>query len=244
MRDTAILEHKHNIRSGLPILDMKYGLSIDEYDYLEMAVDALKDISHFGLFPMVTYEVVDKDGYVNMPCNMNILEGLGTADHIQKSFRDRKIIQPRKTNSDGYYTAKAIRRSIEWPAYSVNVVDSFISFSYEEDKLKIMEDRYVDEEIGIAFTGYLVDDEGYPIITRKQANAIAAIVARNILMKAALLGDKNKAAMLEIVNKDAVRMKQAASIPEELSDNELDQALDAQTTFNRKMFKRPQKYSR
>ena len=244
MRDAASLEHKYNIRAGLPILEMKYGLNINEYDYIEMAVDAMKDISHFGILPMVTYDIVDKDGYIDLPCNVSILEGIGVAEHIQKSYRDRQIINGRKRDSDDYKTARLIRESLRWPIPSTNIVDSFVSYLHEGDRLKITEKVYVDMEIGIAFTGYVVDDEGYPLITRKQANAIAALVARNILMKAALMGDKNKAAMLELVSRDATRMKQAASIPEEITDNELDQALDAQTTFNRKSFGRPQKYSR
>jgi len=50
--------------------------------------------------------------------------------------------------------------------------------------------------------------------------------------------------MSELFRGDAARLKQAASIPEELSDNDINSILDIQTSFNRKSYKRPTKYSR
>lgn len=244
MKNAGSSEHKYDIRAGLPIISMKYGFSMDEEDYLEYSVDALKDINHFGLIPMVSYVEVDKDGFVPIPCNMTVLDGVGTVEHIITAFPDRIVEKERKIDSDWYVKARELRKFLAWPEYRIRHQDSFLTYMLRADKIEVMDREYRGEEIGIAYTGYMVDDEGFPLITRKQANALAAIAARNIVMRAALQGDRNKAAMLELVTRDATRLKQAASIPEELTDNELDEMMDAQNTFNRKSFGRPQKYSR
>ena len=244
MRDSAAIEHTQNIRAGLPIIKMKYGLTIDEYDYLDMAIDALRDIKHYGIQPYVTFETVDKDGYVKIPCNANIIEGVATSDHGIRAYQDRDTIKNKQSTNGSYYTANSIRSILSWPIRSINTIDGQLSYKLEDDRIKVYDEFYQGLEICVAFTGYMVDDDGYPKITRKQANALAAIIAKNIIMKGALLGDKNKVQMLEMIGKDAARLKQAASLPENISDKELDEMMDATTTFNRKAYKRPNKWSR
>ena len=244
MRDSPKLEHTQNIRAGMAVLNTLYGLSMDEYDYLDLAVDMLRDIKNFGIRPYKTFVTVDENGYLDIPCNMNIVEGVVTAHQGEIEYNDREVIKPRSRNNDGYYTANTVRNLLEWPVRTLNIIDGQLSYKLEEDRILIYDDFYRRKEVCIAFTGFSTDDEGYPMITRKQANALAAGAAKSIIMKAAMNGDQKKAQMLEFIMKEAGRLKQAASIPEDISDVQLDELLDAQNTFNRKSYKRPNKYSR
>lgn len=244
MRDTPKLEHTQNIRSGMTVLNNLYGLSMDEYDYLDLAVDILRDIKNFEIRPYKTFVTVNKEGYLDIPCNMKIIEGIVTSQQGEKEYLDREIIKKRSDKSDSYYTANTVRNLLEWPIHTLNVVDGQLSYKLDKDNIFIYDEFYRDKEVCIAFTGFTVDEEGYPLITRKQANAIAANAAKAIIMKAAMAGDQKKAQMLEFIMKEAGRLKQAASLPEDISDSQLDEVLDAQNTFNRKAYKRPNKYSR
>jgi len=98
--------------------------------------------------------------------------------------------------------------------------------------------------VAVAFTGISTDAEGYPMINVKQATALAALMAKTIMTKRAIRGDKHAISMLEFLNATAVRLKQAASIPENISDNEIDELMDAHTSFHRKKYRKPTKYSR
>lgn len=244
MRDVAKIEHTENIRAGLPVMKKLYGLTMDEYDYLDTALDALRDIKHFAILPMVSYIKVDSEGYAALPCNMGTIDSVGVSSFIQSSFKDRIVVDSPDIDTDGYQMASAIRSALSWPVKMQRSIDSVISYIIEDERIFITDRTFRDTEIGIAYSGYVVDDEGYPKITRKQANAIAVINAKNILMAAALRGDKAKAAMLQMVTQEAHRLKQAASIPEDITDNEIDEIMNAQTTFNRKAYRRPNRYSR
>ena len=245
MRDAPKVEHNQNIRAGLSILDTKYGLHMDEYDYLDSAVDALRDIKNYAMFPMIAYETIDSEGHVPVPCNMDVIDGIVVSVLGQKIFPDRRITEYQRRNVSYYYNDVTSHRGIiDWPVNDRVPVNGFISYQFEKEWLKIYDKSLRGTEVAIGYTGILTDDEGYPLITRKQANAIAAITARDILLKAALRGDKNKAAMLEYIERNVKRLIQAASLPEDISDNQLDEMMDAKVTFNRKTYKRPMKYGR
>ncbi|MCK5788092.1 MAG: hypothetical protein KAH32_03790 [Chlamydiia bacterium] len=244
MRDVQKIEHTLNIRAGISTLNINYGLSIDEYDYLDIAVGALNDIRNFGIRPFKTFMKVDKDGYLDIPCNLDILEGVISADHGETAYPDREILEKRKEHDDTMYSAITMRSVLNWPVKVVQRIDGQLSFKLEGNRIFVYDELYRDTEVCIVFIGFMTDEEGFPLITRKQANALAAIAARNILMKAAVGGDKVKMQMLEVVSKEATRLKQAASIPESISDKELDEMMDVQTAFNRKRYGRPNRYTR
>jgi hypothetical protein len=56
-----------------------------------------------------------------------------------------------------------------------------------------------------------------------------------LAVRGANRGDKGLSAMVEYYTGVAARLTQAASIPEDLTDNELDEVLNAKTSFNKKL---------
>lgn len=244
MKNAPKIEHDMNIRAGIPMLLTKYSLHIDEQDYLDIAVDALRDIKHFGTDAYKTFEKVDEKGYLEIPCNLDLLEGITTSKTGDKLFMDREVINRSTVIDDGYYTANAMRNMMNWPIRARNIVDGFIPYTLKDKKIYILDETYWGEELCIGFSGYITDAEGFPMITRKQANALAAASAKVIVMKKVFSGDKNAANMLEFIVGEAARLKQAASIPEDITDNEIDELMDINTSFNRKSYGRPNRYSR
>jgi hypothetical protein len=80
----------------------------------------------------------------------------------------------------------------------------------------------------LAFTGITTDLEG--LNYKKAGNALAAVTARVLAVRGANRGDKGLSAMVEYTGV-AARLTQAASIPEDLTDNELDEVLNAKTSL-------------
>jgi hypothetical protein len=251
-REEATNEHTQNIRAGVPVMKMTYGLTIDEYDYIDMSIDALRDIKHFGITEYVIFTPVNKEGYANLPCNATIIDAVTTNKMGKKVFKDRVLSELEiLPDNDDYFVQQEIMSSL---GYGIGYTprpglvdvrgDGYISYFLTNSKKIKVDERFSGSNICVAYKGISVDPEGYPLITRKQANALAAIVAKNVMTKRAYRGEKVAIAMLELAMANSARLKQAASIPERMTDNDIDQMLDAQTTFNRKMPGRPTKYNR
>jgi hypothetical protein len=246
-REISKNEHTQNIRSGLPLIKTLYGLNIDEFDYLDIAVDTLRDIRYFGTTEHIAYITVNRDFKAVLPCNMGTIDAVTTEHMGRKVFSTRKVIEVDGIlDTDSYYSSIETRDNlgIEWnPGLGGITGKGYISYRLSGKSLIVSEDL-VGKRIAVAYTGIIVDAEGFPIITRKQANAIAAICAKFIMLKGANRGEKGAASMIEYYSGLAGRLKQAASIPEEITDNEMDEILNVKTSFNRKTHNRPTKYSR
>jgi len=285
-RNAAVNEHKLNIRSGIPVLSSKYGLTVDEYDYLDMAVDLLRDISTYGTTEYIAFLEIDKVGNALLPCNIDCIDALVTRKMGIKNFSTRVEYDTHTlVGTDAYYTATAIMESarphpnpivnrhsgtahplaaldndnlghgqtLESPAYKTpnaprfidpTEQDGYISYHLVDRKTISVDAKFAGSILALAYTGISVDAEGFPLITRKQSNALAIMIAKYVLFKRSLKGDQGAANSLAFVTAEAGRLIQAASIPENITDNEIDGLLDAKTSFNRKRVNRPSRYRR
>jgi len=285
-RDIARNEHTQNIKAGLPILKQLYGLTMDEYDYVDTAIDMLRDVNTYGLTEYMAVLKVDASGNAIVPCNLDLIDAVTTLKMGLKSFNTRvRYDLQSMLGNDAYFTAVDIMASArpnmpmphtmvqERPyiehglaehsmhdspgSYRSGTVgadmsghyhkrgsDGYITYQLKDTKTIAVDIKYAEQEIVMAYTGISVDQDSYPLITRKQANAIAVVCAYNIILKRALRGDQGAANSLTFLKQEVGRMKQAAAIPENITENDIDQVLDAKTSFNRKSYRRPSNYSR
>lgn len=246
-REVAKNEHTMNIRAGLAVLKTMYGMHIDEYDYLDIAVDALRSIQHFGTTEYISYITANKEGRVNLPCNMDTIDAVTTEHMGRKAFSTRvEHDMDGIINTDTYYTMLGIMTGLGrvfQPGLGGFRGEGYISYQLDGYDL-IVDKRHSGGRVAVAYTGIATDLEGYPMITRKQSNALAAIAARVLAVRGANRGDKGLASMVEYYTGISGRLIQAASIPENFTDNELNEVLNCKTSFNRKSINRPTKYGR
>ena len=246
-REAAKNEHTQNIRAGIAVLKTMYSMHIDEYDYIDIAVDALRDIKNFGTTEYITYATVGKTGKVNIPCNVDIIDAVTTQHMGEKAFSSRvKVLTDEIVGTDTFVLSETIMKSIGrnfTPGLGGYKGPGYISYQLDHHSI-LVDKSLAGQRIAIAFTGIATDPEGYPLITRKQANALAAISARVLAVRGANRGDKGLASMVEYYTNLAGRLFQAAAIPEDITDNDTDELLNCKTTFNRKSVNRPSKYSR
>ena len=246
-RDVARNEHTMNIRAGLSVLKTMYSLHMDEYDYLDIAVDTLRNIKHFGTTEYVSFITVDSSGKAMLPCNMDSIDAVTTEEMGRKAFATRvQFDMDGIVGTDTFYSMEGTMKALglSGPSGLAGAFGKgYISYQLEGKAIRVSS-GYEGQRIALAFTGISTDLEGLPMITRKQSNALAAVAARVIAVRGANKGDKNLASMVEYYTGISGRLTQAASIPEDLTDNELDEVLNAKTSFNRKSINRPTKYSR
>ena len=254
-RDSAKVEHTENIRAGISILTRDYGLHIDEYDYLDIAISHLRDIKNFSTTEYIAYLAVSDKGEAILPCNLDSIDAVMSSKMGLKAFGDRQIYKLNDAINDDYYNAVGVMDAIGF-GFNTNAYDEgltglanninsegYLSYQLKGNTISVNR-KTSGKTLAVAYTGLSVDAEGYPLINYKQANALAALTAKTVNLKKASKGDRNAMEMIQYFNSEAGRLKQAASIPEEITDNELDALLDAKTSFNRKTHRRPTNYSR
>lgn len=96
--------------------------------------------------------------------------------------------------------------------------------------------------VGILYKGEVVNDDGLPDVNDKEAEAIAAYIAYTQMYKEGLK-TRNTATVNLAMNleKQWNTLRAAARTPEYISQNEMDQILDAKTNWNRKQFRKTYK---
>jgi hypothetical protein len=245
-RNQSENNHIHNIRAGLIAAKTKYGVTMDEYDYLDLAVDFLRDVVDYDGGDYFTLVTSDEKGNLSLPCNLQVIDAVVNARLGLRRYRDRIPY-----NEDN---PLSIDKSIEaydrmdmlgvYPDYSSidRLGEGYLVYHFtDKRKIHVGKPNY---EVLIAYQGINLDEESFPLITRKQINGLAAMVWFNRTLFKANKGDKIAGNMLQVAQLEAGRLKQAASIPEHINDNELDELLNAKTSFNRKAYRRPNKLSR
>lgn len=241
------IEHTQNIRAGLPVAKTKYGITINEYDYLDLAIDFLRDVRHFGATDYYAVVKSDESGNISLPCNLKSIEGLMTYRIGLQKYDNRILytIENKLGGMDNFLAQlNIVDELLYWPdqTSSKRNGDGYVSYRFVDGRTINVKAPNI--TLILAYNGLTVDAEGFPFITRKQANGIAGAVLHQQTLLKAIKGDKNAVNMISYTTQESGRLKQAASIPEEITDNELDEVLNAKTSFNRKTFRRPSKFSR
>jgi hypothetical protein len=136
-------------------------------------------------------------------------------------------------NTDTYYTMEGIMTSLGRGGRPglAGAGKGYISYQLEGKHISVGK-QYAGHKIALAFTGITTDLEGFQL-TRK-ANALAAVTA-SACCKRCQQRRQRPFCYGRYYTGVAARLTQAASIPEDLTDNELDEVLNAKTSFNKRV---------
>jgi hypothetical protein len=86
---------------------------MDEYDYIDIAVDTLRNIKHFGATEYVSYITVDPSGKAHLPCNIDTIDAVTTQEMGRKAYATRVDFEMDGIlNTDTYYTMEGIMTSL------------------------------------------------------------------------------------------------------------------------------------
>lgn len=216
-----------NFKYALTLAQTLYDVEGDTDDLIDIGLVAYDFIGNKETqLYKVQLNVNCLDGSIQLPCGVDAIEAVtycGLEDHSNKpheqqfSLNTESFIESQKAFLDPHY-----------------ISGKYVKYRKVGDKL------YVNKGLGkviVLYHGQLLDSEGLPEINNKEAIAIADYIAYTIKYKEAI--KTNNANTLQIAN----QLKQqwlfhcdAARVPEHVSQNEMDSILDAQTTWDRKMY--------
>lgn len=221
-----------------------FDVALNENDFVEKAMRIWRSMGNVAL-ALHEYEVtIDNTCTVIMPCNMERIEAV-TGFSYQDYGNDDLIFIHDASNAKlyaGQHYADALVSGIT--AHNITKQQVYPKGQYlhyellgkkGSYKLHFSEDM-VGQPIYILYRAIIVGDDGLPLITPKEQEAIAYRVAYEFTQKNAFKGDQLAINLLPIIRQDSDIKMAAAKIPEYVSQNSWDQILRAMVRHDRKQY--------
>lgn len=225
----------NNFLYAMTLSNQLYGLDIDENDWIETALIAWNYINNkrCKLYRLTT-NIDCQTLTVELPCNADIIEA------VTYGFEDWRYTTDNLPEGDlnTAFTEEYIesRKAFNNPLY--------ISGKYAHYE-RVGNTLYFDKNYGkvnILYKGVVVDEEGLPQLTDKEAMAIATYCAYVDKYKEGIM--KNNGGILQIatlLENKWYKQVDAARVPTHIDQNDMNSILDASTSWDRKIFNK--KYS-
>lgn len=229
----------NNFHYAMSLCQTIYGVDLQEDQFEEIALVAWGMIGNKRT-RTYRYSVCMNacgDNTISLPCNCDLLEAVTTG------WEDWGNVTNDTPNGDlnSGFVEQYIehRKSFQDPLYQSG---KFIKYERVGDTL------YLDRpyrRVNILYRGIILDDEGLPELTDKEALAIATYCAYVDKYKEGL--KTNNANIIQLANslkKDWLIQCDQARTPEYLNQNEMDEILETKTSWNRKVHSKSYKYVR
>lgn len=221
---------KSNFHYAMSLTNTLYGITMPEDEWEEIAIVAWQLIGNKDT-RIYRYSVcMDNcsDLSIELPCNCDLIECVTT------SWEDWGNVTNITPNGDAYsgVTEQYIehRKAFHDPLYQSG---KFIKYERVGDTL------YLDRpyrQVNILYRGVILDDDGLPELTDKEALAIATYCAWVTKYKEGLMtNNPNIISMANTLKQQWNVQCDQAKTDQYLSQNEWDQILDAKTNWNRKV---------
>lgn len=228
----------NNFHYAMFLTNEMFGINILPEKFEEMGLIAWGKIGNKRTRLYKACLDINKDNTVELPDNCDIIEA------VTYGFEDYEPISSVKDTSGSQFVEHYIEavKGFSSPYY---LSGRYIKYERVGDTL-YLEGNYTGK-IFILYKGEILDDEGLPQITDEEAMAIAYFIAY-VTKQKELWGMSEYAgtmrARMELVNlarKDWLTACDQARIPDSISQNEMNEILDAKTSWNRKIYNKSYK---
>ena len=212
-----------------------YGLELNPDEFESLGLTAWNRIGNKDcrLYNYTTIPLKDEmdQYYVDLPCNVDIIEAVTT------NYEDYQKTTPTTVagnNQNGW-----IEGYIESRKYNTGTLyapGKFIKYREEDGKL-ILSNKF--DIVNILYKGVIVDDEGLPLISEREIDAIAIFCTYTDMFKRALVTKDGASMQLaQILEQKWKLLCTQARVPEYINQNEMDEILNVMTSWDRKRYGR------
>lgn len=225
-----------NFKSIYAQANLLYGLNMTQEEFEEIGLIAWNKIGNRQT-KLYRYRCkIDCETLtVELPCNCDEIEA------VTYDFEDWRYVTNDTVNGD--YQSQFIENYIEGRKLYTNpfyISGKFAKYERVNDTL------YFDKDYGsvnILYKGIIVDDDGLPYVSEKERDAIACYLVYTKTFKEGLK-THNQLILQEsqLLEQRWYRLCDAARVPQRINQNEMNEILDAKTSWNRKIFNKSWKY--
>lgn len=213
-----------NFRYALTLAQTLYDVEGDTDTLIDIGLVAHNFIGNkFTQLHKILLDVNCEDGSIQLPCDVDIIEAVTYC-----GIEDWNYTSNNKQYGDlsSLYTESYIesQKAFLDPHY---ISGKFVKYKKVGDKL------YVNKGLGkvqVLYHSVILDEDGLPAINDKEAIAIAEYIAYVTKYKEAIrTNNQNVLRMAQELKQQWLFHCDAARVPEHISQNEMDQILDALT---------------
>ena len=214
--------------------NMLYGITMNPDDFAEIGLNAWNFIGNKNT-RLYKYTVnCVKDGYIELPCNVDIIEAVTAAGEDWNYTSN--------TKNFGDFNSFNIEQYIERSKQSIDplyISGHYIKYRREGDYIYVNEPI---EQVCVLYHTEQLDEDDLPLINDKEAIAIADYIAYTIKYKEALKSN-NQAVfqMAQTIKRQWLIHCDAARVPEYVNQNEMNDLLEVASSHNRKVHGRSYK---
>ena len=216
--------------------DLLYDLDISPETFEELGLIAWNKINNkqYRLYKYVAE--IDKTSLtVELPCNCDEIEA------VTYSFEDWNYTTNFTVNGD--YQSQFIEQYIEGRKLYSNPF--YISGKYAKYQ-RVGDTLYFDKDYGsvmILYKGVVLDDDGLPYLNPKEVDAIACYCAMTQKFKQGWkLNNQGMLQEAQLLEQRWYKLCDAARVPMYINQNDMNEILDAKTSWNRKIFNKTWKF--
>lgn len=208
-----------------------YGIDFkNEDEFEELGLIAYDFIGNKNLkFYRYSADISNIDLSVELPCNCDIIEAVTLCGEDWNQTTNYSIWG----DINSLHTEQYIE-SIKNQQSPFYISGKFAHFERIGNKL------YFDQDYGrvnILYRGQVLDDQGLPVLTNKEVNAIAVYCAYVIKYKQGLsTNNPGLIQQAQLLQNDWYRFCDQARTPEHMTQNEMNEILDVKSSFMRKSY--------
>ena len=223
----------NSLNSAYSLSNVLYGTNIDVSNFEDIAIVAWEQLPnrHTRLY---RYKTNTENKRIILPCNAFSIESV-TIGIQDASMTSNLAIYPDTTNVYIESYIEGLKRHQD-PLYSKG---RYLKYEQEGDELVFIKDY---SNVNILYKGIMLDDDGLPLINDKEIYAIALYLAYiDTFKKGLILKDTALVQLSSVLKNDWIKANRAASMPYHISQNEMDEILNASTRWDRKSYNRSYK---
>lgn len=217
-----------NFHTAYTYIQTNYGLNIDQLEFESSGMIAYDKIGNKQTeIKEFVGDVVN--GKLELPCDVTSIEAVfGNFIDSQKTSNKQRWPQ---------VITNYIEQYIEYWKYNKSLLyDYGVLLNYQMRENTLLFDKNY-KNVLVLYRKQILDEEGFPYINSKEAEAIAAYCAYTDLYKQAIrTRDPNTYQMAQNIKLEWARLCERARVPEKVSQNDMNRILDVMTSFDRKSY--------
>lgn len=218
----------------------RWDLYIEIDDFLELAYPIWRSIGNIATEDHTLEAIVPADGIIQLPDGCEFVEGVTTTEFRNIDGADIWSLN-RRTDSSGSNPHINVDKKRASPSTAAGLPEDytngdFVNWTLGDGFLRVTSKELVDLKVTIKYTAIDVDSDGLPLLNDKELDALTYNVALRDSEKALFRKIPGSIQLVEYLKPEATRTLAAAKVPEKISSDVLDRAMDIKVSRDFKTF--------